>query len=505
MAVIASTAEDLTRYYRQFQKDGRGYSVYNLTDTVPVTAIDKRGNLQTVTYERPQYTLSISERIGIARMSAMVFGVIASRMNRVGALDWHIREDQKETEKEIEKMDMLYGIFKEWEDVTDPRAQTMRGMIVAKLRQRMPDLRMDMQNFRQALMRYRKRCDRSAANKTQDMEEWLTEPNADHSFEEFLKMWMWDLHVHGSFAYYKQAEKGVVNSLHPLPGGTVTPLKDRFVGGAVGYVQTMPTEATPQLMFNDEVSFSRWLPTTAASYGMVPLEALVNKVSEQLLFDQKAASEADGTKPPEKAVVFSEDSPFGDLDQALDTPMDSSEQKRVEMALNEQRQHVIRTLSGVGTPTVLDLSRSDIFASQSQRQEQLKQDVALVFGASNSEVNLTGSENTSGRATSESEERIEYKRGMMPLLKIIEDKLNRDVLPFRFGPGFKFEFDSGMSEAEQTDMAAKKNQSGVYAVNEVRAELGLDPFPEDEYDRPQTQQVADDREEGEGGLLDGLM
>lgn len=221
------------------------------------------------------------------------------------------------------------------------------------------------------------------------------------------------------------------------------------------------------------------------SYGTIPLEALVNKMAESLLFDEFAANQADGTKPPEKIVVFGENAPFGDLDTELEVPVDETEQKKIETVINEARKFAVRTITGVGTPTVLDISKSDTFGQQSTRQQQIRESVALVFNVSNMEVNLTGGEGTSGRSTSESQERQDQKRGIEPILGILEDKWNREIIPMRFGPGFEFSFGSGLSEVETIELDTKKAASGVYSVNEVREDRGVDPFPEDEFDRPQ--------------------
>jgi phage portal protein BeeE len=422
----------------------------------------------------------------MARYSAMVFGVITGRMNRIGALNWSVSKDSDDAEELMAKLQDLASVWEEWAGVPGIRPKMMRRMIQKKISDYLPDLTPDMSNFKSALQRYAKRCKSEFAWDARQIEDWLYEPNQNYSMEEFLKIWVWDLHTHGAAAVYKDInDDNTVENLHILPGGTVVPLHNAYVGGPTAYIQLIPWEATPQIMFNDELIFSRWLPSSAASYGLVPLESLVNKIAEQLLFDEQAAIQADGSKPPEKVVVFGETAPFGDLDRELSVPIEETEQKKIETVLNQRRQYAIRTLSGVGDPMVLDLSKSDIFANQAERQRQLKEDVGLVFGASNMEMNLTGSDSTSGRTTSEAEERQDLRRGVLPIIRIIEEKINREVLPYRFGSGYTFTFASGLSEAEQIDLITRKIQSGLYSVNELRTEeLGLDPFPEDDFERP---------------------
>jgi hypothetical protein len=91
------------------------------------------------------------------------------------------------------------------------------------------------------------------------------------------------------------------------------------------------------------------------------------------------------------------------LDDDSSMPVNKNEQKRVETVINEARKGAIRTLTGIGKPLVLDVSRSDTMQTQIERQRQIREEVALVYNMSNMEVNLTGSEDTSGRAVSESQ------------------------------------------------------------------------------------------------------
>lgn len=494
--VNAVNANDLILHIKN-RNNQRGYNVYHMNEPISVSAIDRWGARHSVAYQRPIFSLTIQERIDMARYSSMVYGIIASRMNRIGSMDWSVERVIDKIEEREGRLRDLYSIYTEWLEYSDVRAIIIRNRIAQELKQELPDLTPDMSNFKTALARYKRRIqlkDRDIADEAQN---WLIEPNPDYSFEEFLKIWVWDLHVHGAFSMYKDIQDGRVENLYSLPGGTVLPVQNRYVGGTTAYVQLIPYEANPLLMFNDELCFSRWLPSTASPYGLIPLESLVNKVAEQLLFDEQAANQADGTKPPEKVVVFGDIAPFGDLDQDLQVPMEKEEQKKIELALNERRQYAIRTLSGVGQPQILDLSKADLFANQSERQRQLKEDVGLVFNASNVEMNMTGSGETSGRATSESEERVELRRGIYPILKIIEEKLNRDVLPYRFGPGLEFHFSSGLSDFEQTDLMAKMLSSGAFSVNEVRVMNGYDPFEEDDYERPPQQQVQQQPEQSD--------
>ncbi|NCN22597.1 hypothetical protein GW934_03865, partial [Candidatus Falkowbacteria bacterium] len=159
-----------------------------------------------------------------------------------------------------------------------------------------------------------------------------------------------------------------------------------------------------------------YLPVSSRNYGMIPLEALIKKVTESLLFDNMMANQADGTKPPEKMVIVTEQNPFGSLDgdDAKDIPLDVDEQKRIEQKLSQPIKNGVMTFSG-NHVEVVDLTRSDSMGNQMQRQKDIREEVALVFNATNMEVNLSGSDNTSGRSTSQAQMEIEQGKGIAPI------------------------------------------------------------------------------------------
>jgi hypothetical protein len=196
---------------------------------------------------------------------------------------------------------------------------------------------------------------------------------------------------------------------------------------------------------------------------------------------------ADGTVPTEKLAVFGgEKMPFGSLngDEAPEIPLEKAEESRLETLLNEPRKNAIRVLSGYGTPAILDLTRSEIFKDQSERQRFIRESVAFVFGASNMEVNLSGSEQTSGRSTSEAQASIEREKGIYPIVKDIENDLNTQLIPFRFGSGYIFQYKSGLSEKEQAELDQAKMATGTYSINEVRLTRGDEPLSGEQYDQP---------------------
>jgi hypothetical protein len=254
----------------------------------------------------------------------------------------------------------------------------------------------------------------------------------------------------------------------------------------VAYIQMIPA-VEAKVYFADEICYKSYVPSSDMSYGAIPLECLVNKLAEVLFFDQAAAMRADGTAPPDKIALFGETSPFGDITNApadFQMPMDVNEQSRLETIMNQPRKGAIRVLSGYGQPAILDLSKESTFQYQDARQEKILKMVALVFNMSNNEINLTGSEDTSGRSTSESQERIEREKGIYPLVKMIESAINSDVLAYRFGSDYHLEYKTGLSDEEELTLDTSKVKSGLYSVNEVRLARNEEPFPDPRFDLP---------------------
>lgn len=482
MAITAEDAAELGKYSKDDPKK-RGYTIYNFSQLQAMTGLNKKGEQQTVTIERPYFELSPEERLDIFRKCDMVFGVVSSRCNRISSTKWNIVPDKKAEDKIIFDVKSFRDLYVEYNKRLELKYRVVAATMAREVCRILPECLPDLSNFEQALLRWKKRLEFEKADKEKEIEDWLHKPNIIDSWEDFAFKWVFDLLVHGGVSTYKLSSQGKLAQFHVLPGGTVLPVRSKFVGDSVNCFVQITANLQVQVLFGDEVTWTNYIPTSARAYGFIPIEALINKVAESLLFDEQMAMQADGTKPPEKVVIFGDKSPFGDIDEAETVPMDADRQKRVETLINERRQYAIRTLTGIGTPTVLDLSKENTMATQSERQQMMRESVALVFNASNMEVNLTGSESTSGRATSEEQGLVDYSRGVWPIMAALQRTINDSILPFRYGAGYKFEFESGMNETSELQMQAAMLQAG-FSVNEIREERGQARIIDPTYDLP---------------------
>lgn len=487
------------------QKDGRGYQIYTMSQLMGITGAAKDGSRVTGYYEQPIFYLTLEERVSIFRLCSPVFSVVTSRMNRISGMDWTVVSDKYQEDKLYERLRALKQVCDEYKDSKEVAFQIARQKLMTELRTTLPDILPDLSNFQNALIRWKRRI---ANQKTQSgdwVKDWMMQPNINDKFPDLTKKMIMDLMIHGSVAMYKETMNNKVENVYALPGGTVLPLKNVFAGGVQGFVQIM-LGYEPQIMYGNEMAFATYIPTTARSHGFIPLEALINKISESLLFDKLMADQADGSKPPEKMVIIANASPFGSMDKEFNIPMDQDEQKRVEQKLNTPKKGAIMTFTG-NTATVVDLSRENTMSIQMQRQKDIREEVGLIFQATPMEMSLSGSDNTSGRSTSEAQEQIYHSSGVLPIVKILETLWNYDILPYRFGPGYKIEFSVEKSEKEEMETLQAKMNTGLFSVNEVRSDdLNLDPFPDEKFDVPQAGGGAGQEAGGEGANpMGGMM
>lgn len=374
----------------------RGVNIYSYSQLIGITGRGKAGDLLTTTYDNPYFYLSPEDRVKIAKLCTPVLGVVTSRQNRIAATKWVITNNKKNEDKIYERLKSLYSVYTEYKKATDITYIIASARIWAQLRVELIELLPDASNFEGCLIRWRKKNKLIAQDRNNEIEDWLSEPNANDKWEDFIKKWVFDDHIHGCTALYKEAINNKIENVYILPGGTTIPVRDRYISSLNAYIQIIDG-FEPQIFFNNELSFSQYIPNSSSSYPLVPLEALINKVAETMFFDKLMADQADGTKPPEKCIIINDMNPFGNIDKDLVVPIDINEQKRIEEKINTPIKGAIMTFTG-NQATLIDLSRENTMSIQMQRQKDIREEVAVIFNMSSMEVNLTGSEDVSGRA-----------------------------------------------------------------------------------------------------------
>jgi hypothetical protein len=490
--VFITETESPNITFRQNEDKQRGYSVYFTNQLLTEYARDKFGHVVGASRDDPYFSLSPDQRLKIAQYCTPVLGIVSSRMNRIAAKKMIVTSDKENEDEIADKIKDVYRLYTEYKNQTDPAYMIAKAKLAVFLKQRLTELTPDLSNFQSCLLRWSKKIKALEKSKCDEIWDWLQQPNQDDNWKDFIQQWIFDDMIHGSVAVYKQTLNERLENLYILPGGTVLPVREKFVTTKTAYLQMVPYQR-PLIYFSDELIYNRYLPVSARSYGIIPLEALINKIAETLLFDKLMADQADGSRMPEKMIIVTEQAPFGEFDKEFKAPVDGEEQRRVDKKVNTLVKGGVMTFSG-NNVEVVDLTRENTMAAQIQRQKDIREEVGLVFNMTNMEMNMSGGDDTSGRSTSESQAEIEAGKGTLPMMATIEHRLSYEAVPFRAGKfGYFVKFQSEDNETANLEKLRLKLQTGLYSVNQILMEdLNRAPFDDPQYDVPPgTQQQPD--------------
>lgn len=484
----------------------RGYSDFNSTaSNYRFTAAAENGEKRSVAIDPGWMQVDPYTALTVFQKCAPVYAVVTARANRISTLEFSIIPDKKIEDQIATNLKDIRDIFEEADEGT-MYAIGKRIRLLTEARKVLPDLKPDFSNFDRCMIRWRRAIMSTKADKAKEIEDFFMQPAQGMLWNDFAKQYTQDLLVHGRAAIYKQkilmlTGRKLLHSIHMLPGGSVFPVKGDFVGEFLGYVQITDGMKEPQLFFQDELSFSQYMPNSSLVNGLTPIDALINLAAENLLFNDLMLKKADGSTPPEKLVVFGENDPNFASDpnfqNSTATFLNKDEQRRIENKLNRRkREGAVAILSGYGNPMLVDLSKADTLPTQMNRQDQINKYVAMAFNASNQEINETGGDGTSGRSTSETQERADNAKAIRPIIVTMEQTFTHEIIPQRFGYGYTMQFSVPMSEREKIELAKIKSDSGLWSKNEIRREdLHLDPVRDPAFDIPQgaqpQQQIGD--------------
>jgi hypothetical protein len=466
---------------RKFRR--RGIGIYEPTQLIAQIGRTKEGANQTASLEQPYFYLTIQQRVEICKLASDVFSIITGRMNRISALDFQITPIRKDEDRIADQLKSIYQIYNERKALTDITSLAVKGKCFVEIVKHIPDCLPDLSNFNSALYRWKKNIGFRRTDEQNEIKDWMMEPINGMTWDRYIKKFVFDLLVHGAVATYKQMENNRLENFDTLPGGTVYRFKNRYFSAVNGYVQLVPGEEA-QIMFDQELSYVEYLPTSAMSHSIVPLEALINKITETLLFDKLMSDQADGTKPPEKLVIITNEyDPFGDFDNPQEMPVNPDEQKRIELKLNTPRKYAVATLTG-NNVNVVDLTRENTMAIMLERQRIIRESVGMVFNASNVEMNLTGSDSTNGRESGKIQQELSQGRGIAPILMLIGRAMTRDIIHHRYGYGYQMEYAETKDAMEQAQLDSMELNNGLVTINELREREGKTLFEDDQFNKP---------------------
>ena len=110
-----------------------------------------------------------------------------------------------------------------------------------------------------------------------------------------------------------------------------------------------------------------------------------------------------------------------------------------------------------------------------ETQKQYFQFVISMFGLTPTEMGLTEDVN---RSTSASQVELTKRKGIRPMMGLIEKYINGEIIPeFGFeGIEFTFVYDDPAEKLQRLENYAKELEMGIATINEVRTELGKEPI-----------------------------
>lgn len=252
-----------------------------------------------------------------------------------------------------------------------------------------------------------------------------------------------------------------LTELYVRDGASFLKEVDKF-GFRFGYWQYSYQIPAHPMWFNDsEITYVSKNPRSMSPYGYAPTQAILDIIKSlhySTLYNKR----------------YFEESPIPDgALSMLDT-------NQVEM------QNFINwwNTEFVGSPHKLAIINKDLKwqpFNVSQRelefletQEWYYKMVIAAFGLTPSELGLTEDLN---KATSATQAELSKRKGIRPLLKVLENAINQDVIP-EFGyEGIKFAFiyDDPAEKAMKLNNWKIELDMGIKTINEVRVELGLEP------------------------------
>lgn len=494
-------------------------------DVIPLSKLSVRGETRDGTIIKTElgagnfFQLDPWTAETMATTCAPIAGVVHQRCTKAARAGWSIETRNRthiidEFASGLEHLNYLYDLKGD-----SPADLGAKLRIWTELKKELPDLFPDLSNFPAEKKWWLKRQRSASSNDTAGLEMWLSNPAnlGGLAFDEFIKTWTRDYMIHRAASIYKQqGPMGELAGLKMLPGGSVfrlppmaagletaylqVPLGCFFAGGAYGYVEgddvwlggpgSSAQSQISKLYFRTELSHSQYLPSTNWADGVSPLDALIDAFKSHLRLSGLFTESSDGTRSPEKAIIMGTKLPrmnlTEDSDNSSDAPLQETEHIRIERALNDKtRDTIVKILSRLGDATVVDLSHNDKATMLLEWENKVEQLIALVYGATMQEVNRTDSGGTSGRSTSEANERAESTSGMGPIYVGFENALTENVFrPYK--PWAVFRMQSGLSDKERAEIAAGMLASGL-SLNETRDRVWeAEAVEGDEYDKPAT-------------------
>ncbi|MDQ1326684.1 MAG: hypothetical protein QG564_1812 [Campylobacterota bacterium] len=323
--------------------------------------------------------------------------------------------------------------------------------------------------------------------RTKELDKFFLMPDKEHNFDEWLRMLIEDLLVIDAPTIYpRKTLGGALHSLEVIDGGTIKRVIDRTGrtpkdGVSPAYQQNIKGMPAVDYTYNELIYKPRNIRSNKI-YGYSPVEQVIGTVNILL---RKTVNQLEyytnGNTPNLLFTAPAEWNP--DQIRKFQAYWD-------EQNMGMSKTHAKMVPNGVTPYNTKPEPLKDVF------DEWLTRIVMFAFS-----LPPTAFITDTNRATANTTATLAKEEGLSPLLDYVKNLINFIILT-QFGYE-DVEFNWDIEEATDPLIKAQINNSyvasGVLTVNEVRQELGLDPFPEVEEieEKPFEDTLVNDEEEGE--------
>jgi len=222
------------------------------------------------------------------------------------------------------------------------------------------------------------------------------------------------------------------------------------------------SSAKPIFFDKDEIVYGCMFPNSESyPYGFSPLQSIQQEVELMIQSTRYNKDFFQNNAIPDGIIEV--DMPKLELDRFRDYWKKEIQNKPHKLAIHNAKTNF----------TNLRISNQDM--QWLDGQKWYFHLVFAVYGLSPQEV---GFYENSNRSTGDSQERVSVKNAVKPYLKLIEDKINNEIIPELIDHDkikFKFIMKDDVAEKIEHEQSMAKVKLKIYTINEVRRKEGLKP------------------------------
>lgn len=298
----------------------------------------------------------------------------------------------------------------------------------------------------------------------------LKHPNEDETFTDILGDVVIDLEIYGD-AYIEVVKQEKYLQLYNLFAPAMRVRVDRH-GTVLGYVMKGTYPERKDVHFKPEEVIHFRLPNPGNEvYGLSPLESIQLPLEVDLW-----------AQIYNKNFFKNDATPRGHLDLGNCSRAQLERTRQYWNTHMKGAKNAHKTIiteggakySSIGTPP-----KDMEFLNQRKFN---RDEIIAVYGVPPAKIGIF---ETANRANSKEQDKTFKSETIIPLQRMIAEKINRKLMP-KFGVPVEFHFNEVdlRDESEQSKVDEVYLEQGVVTVNEIRKRKGLKPFDNKKYDQP---------------------